>query len=284
MSVSSKINSYNKKVFLWLAGAFLLSSCGAAATGQKGVTERDVRKIIAIMQQDFNYEEGFTLAEAGYIHYIKDGETIWALAQKYDVPVENLLAINDIKEPTKLAVGTRIYIPKTEESEIAVAKANGKTPASQQKNTNINVALSQAKKESQANKEKNGDKKFKDLCWPVEGTTITSRFGERWGKKHSGIDMGSPLGTPIRAAAAGKVILSAFNASGYGNVVLIMHDNGYFTLYAHNQRNLVQEGERVKRCQQIAELGSTGRSTGPHCHFEVREGETPKNPLEYLEP
>ena len=277
-----KIAKDKKRVFLWLFAALCLPAC-AASTRQDRAMERDVQKIIAIMQQDFNYDEGFTLAEAGYIHYIKEGETIWALAKKYDVPVENLLAINDIKEPTKLTVGTRIYIPRTEESAIASAKASGKTPATTQKNTSINVALSQANKDKKG-QTKASDKKFKDLCWPVEGTTITSRFGERWGKKHSGIDMGSPMGTPVRAAAAGEVILSAFNSSGYGNVILLMHDNGYFTLYAHNKRNLVKEGERVKRCQQIAELGSTGRSTGPHLHFEVREGETAKNPLEYLEP
>lgn len=116
------------------------------------------------------------------------------------------------------------------------------------------------------------------LTLPVVGR-ITSHFGLRRDplgegeRQHKGIDIAAPAGTPVRAAAAGKVIFSG-RAGGYGNVVAIDHGNGFTTRYAHNQTLLVSIGETVKVGQEIAQVGSTGRSTGPHLHFEVlREGQ-----------
>jgi murein DD-endopeptidase MepM/ murein hydrolase activator NlpD len=100
---------------------------------------------------------------------------------------------------------------------------------------------------------------------------------------HNGIDIAGPVGTPIQAAAAGVVISSGWNEGGYGNLVKIQHPNGSVTLYAHNQKNLVRSGQQVQQGQIIAELGSTGNSTGPHCHFEIRpQGQTAVNPIVLL--
>ncbi|MBW4488046.1 MAG: M23 family metallopeptidase [Trichocoleus desertorum ATA4-8-CV12] len=118
--------------------------------------------------------------------------------------------------------------------------------------------------------------------WPVKGV-VTSGFGPRWGRMHNGIDIAGPVGTPIQAAAAGVVISSGWNEGGYGNLVKIQHPNGSVTLYAHNQKNLVRSGQQVQQGQIIAELGSTGNSTGPHCHFEIRpQGQTAVNPIVLL--
>ncbi|MBF2099343.1 MAG: peptidoglycan DD-metalloendopeptidase family protein [Gloeomargaritaceae cyanobacterium C42_A2020_066] len=110
---------------------------------------------------------------------------------------------------------------------------------------------------------------FRGYAWPARGV-LTSGFGRRWGRMHQGIDIAGPVGTPILAAADGEVISSGWNSGGYGNLVKIWHPNGTTTLYAHNSRLLVRVGQQVRQGQQIAEMGSTGFSTGPHLHFEIR--------------
>ena len=118
------------------------------------------------------------------------------------------------------------------------------------------------------------------LIWPVNGP-ITSPFGMRWGKLHPGIDIGAPMGTPIKAAASGRVILAAYSG-GYGNLVVIDHGNGLATAYAHQSRIAVSVGQQVGQGQVIGYVGSTGYSTGPHLHFEVRVNGTPVDPMGYL--
>lgn len=128
------------------------------------------------------------------------------------------------------------------------------------------------------------------LGMPIDqGYRVTSNFGTRihpiTGRKHThtGIDFGAPSGTPIYAAESGRVVISEV-WSTYGNCIIIDHGNGLWTLYAHirNGGLLVDEGESVKKGQKIAEVGSTGNSTGPHLHFEVRKNEVPVNPGGYL--
>lgn len=107
------------------------------------------------------------------------------------------------------------------------------------------------------------------FVWPAQGT-LTSGFGWRWGRVHQGIDIAGPTGTPILAAAAGTVEYAAWNDGGYGNMVDIRHDDGTVTRYAHLNAILVKQGQPVNQSQLIAEMGSTGFSTGPHLHFEIR--------------
>ncbi|MDJ0746855.1 MAG: LysM peptidoglycan-binding domain-containing M23 family metallopeptidase [Xenococcaceae cyanobacterium MO_167.B27] len=123
---------------------------------------------------------------------------------------------------------------------------------------------------------------FNGYIWPARGT-FTSGFGWRWGRMHKGIDIAAPIGTPILAAASGEVISAGWNRGGFGNLVKIRHSNGSVTLYAHNNRIYVRRGQRVKQGQQIAEMGSTGFSTGPHLHFEIRpNGRHSVNPMAHL--
>ncbi|KAB3532185.1 M23 family metallopeptidase [Alkaliphilus serpentinus] len=115
---------------------------------------------------------------------------------------------------------------------------------------------------------------------PTRGR-LTSGFGMRWGVRHQGIDVAAPTGTSITAADGGLVTFSGRNG-GYGNLVIIDHENGYQTYYAHNNSLLVKKGERVYKGQKIATVGSTGNSTGPHVHFEVRKNGVPVNPLRFV--
>ena len=123
---------------------------------------------------------------------------------------------------------------------------------------------------------------FDGYIWPAQGT-LTSGYGWRWGRMHAGIDIAAPIGTPIVAAAAGIVTYAGWDDSGYGNLVEIQHPDGSITLYAHNDRILVRQGQEVEAGQQISEMGSTGNSTGPHLHFEIHPaGQGAENPLAYL--
>jgi murein DD-endopeptidase MepM/ murein hydrolase activator NlpD len=118
------------------------------------------------------------------------------------------------------------------------------------------------------------------FLWPVNGP-ITSPFGMRWGTLHPGIDIGVPSGTPVHAAAAGKVVWCGWE-SGYGNLVVIDHGGGYATAYGHNTSVAVSCGEDVVQGQVVAYSGCTGFCTGPHVHFEVRVNGAPVDPLGYL--
>ncbi len=124
--------------------------------------------------------------------------------------------------------------------------------------------------------------RFKGYMWPTKGV-LTSGYGMRWGRMHKGVDIAGPLGTPIVAAASGKVISAGWNSGGYGNLLKIKHSNCSITLYAHNSRILVRKGQKVSQGQQIAFMGSTGHSTGPHLHFEIHpKGGRAANPMAFL--
>ena len=118
------------------------------------------------------------------------------------------------------------------------------------------------------------------VAWPTNGT-VTSGFGYRWGALHAGLDIANGIGTPIRAAKAGTVILAGWNG-GYGNCIVIDHGGGFTTLYAHMSRLRATDGQRVDQGDLIGDMGSTGNSTGSHTHFETRVNGSPQDPTRYL--
>jgi murein DD-endopeptidase MepM/ murein hydrolase activator NlpD len=141
------------------------------------------------------------------------------------------------------------------------------------------AAAAEAAAAERASRDTRGDAAGGSYVRPGEGR-LTSGFGRRWGRLHAGIDLAAGTGSPIRAVAAGKVI-SAGRESGYGNCVRIRHADGTETVYAHLSRILVTGGS-VAAGEQIGKEGNTGRSTGPHLHFEVRVGGSPVNPVTWL--
>lgn len=120
------------------------------------------------------------------------------------------------------------------------------------------------------------------LIKPVSGV-VTSRYGQRWGRGHKGIDIGAPKGTAIKAAAGGTVTVSSYGYNGgYGNYVIVSHGNGIQTVYGHCTALKVSVGQKVSQGQVIATVGSTGRSTGNHLHLEIRVNGVAQNPQNYL--
>ncbi len=120
------------------------------------------------------------------------------------------------------------------------------------------------------------------FIWPVKGGILTSRYGKRNGRMHEGIDIGAKTGTPILSASAGTVMFSGPGPTGYGLMVIVKHSENLMTVYSHNSKNYVHKNMKIKRGQMVAAVGSTGRSTGPHLHFEVRNDTKPIDPLHYL--
>lgn len=119
------------------------------------------------------------------------------------------------------------------------------------------------------------------LIWPVKsgkGIALTSLYGVRWGRSHRGIDLGAPTGTPVYAIASGKILFAADGNNGFGNLIIIQHKGTTSSYYAHNSKLKVKKGTQVRQGQLISLIGSTGRSTGPHLHFEIRHGRKAVDP------
>ena len=203
----------------------------------------------------------------GIHHTVQKGQTLYRIAQAYDIDLEVLRRANFIRDASKIKVGMQLWIPGASRVR-RVPTASSPTTSS--------PSRSAKKKNSPTVKPLKGV-----LVWPTTGT-LTSSFGKRDGRQHEGIDIAAPKGTPIYSAAAGEVVFSGWGPTGYGKMVIIKHEYHLTTVYAHNSKILVKKGTHVKQRQKISLMGSTGRSSGPHLHFEVRNDTEPKNPIKYL--
>ncbi len=121
------------------------------------------------------------------------------------------------------------------------------------------------------------------FIWPVPSSKrISSEFGRRWGRNHKGIDIVANNGSHILASASGIVIYSGRGLRGFGNMIVIRHEDEFYSIYAHNKKNFVRKNEKVSQGQVIGQVGNTGRSTGTHLHFEIRRGDKALNPLAFF--
>jgi murein DD-endopeptidase MepM/ murein hydrolase activator NlpD len=203
---------------------------------------------IPITNMDIAEAEGYNQEAAAeeIIYYVKKGESLWSISRNYNVKLESIIAANNITDASKISAGKRLIIP--------------------------NVPLSRR------------NSNIYNFIWPLRGR-ITSPYGVRVssGSKefHSGIDISSPFGSNIVAAENGRVSYAGY-MRGYGNLIILSHDEGYSTVYAHNSVNLVKKGQYIKKGSVIAKVGRTGNATGPHLHFEVRLSGKPLNPLLYF--
>jgi lipoprotein NlpD len=198
----------------------------------------------------------------GVVHVVKKGETVYRIARTYGIEVRDLMEVNDLADPRQLTVGMELFVPGAVRPLDVPPLPPGALPEPEPQ------ALPRAPPKDPA------------LRWPLHGV-LYSRFGVRQGQRHDGIDIAAPEGTPVVAAAGGTVVYTGRQA-GYGAIVILRHSNGLVTLYAHNSAVMVKEGDEVAAGAPIAKVGQSGRTTGPHLHFEVREGTRPRNPLFYL--
>lgn len=205
-------------------------------------------------------------------HTVKSGETLYAIAFRYDKDYRTLANFNHLKPPYRLLVGQTIRI-YPQSAPIQAKKRVVLKNTIQKKSTIIN-------QRSVSNKPLPRFSLFRNQKWqwPVNGR-IASGFYPQLGKK--GIDIAGRKGETIKAASDGIVAYAGSGLSGYGNLIIIKHNNQFLTAYGNNQRNLVHEGQNVKAGQIIAEMGIIDRKFWG-VHFEIRKAGVPVNPLNYL--
>ena len=220
--------------------------------------------------------------QEGIFYVMKGSETIESVSKRYGVSMSKIRQVNAEKDIASLKAGDEVFLPGArpeglvEHKDIKIAEVKKPAPAKTQKAS----AKPAAKGEVAVRKAAGG------LRWPIMGR-INSPFGwrthpiTRRKDFHTGIDIKADRNDPIKAAGSGKVVYSGW-MGGYGKVLVIEHTNGQSTLYAHCSTLLAGKGASVSSGQLVARIGTTGRSTGPHLHFEVRNGNSPVNPIKYL--
>lgn len=209
----------------------------------------------------------------GIYHRVKPGENLYRIARTYQVELQELAELNNITDASMIRTGQKVFIPGASRQLDVVVP-------SQETGGGEKVVVARGGDRGPAPAESIEVKKGL-FEWPVSGE-VTSPYGMRKGRPHDGIDISAPEGTPVQAAASGRVIFSSDEIKSYGNLIIIKHEGRFSTVYAHNQKNLVKEGDFVEKGQTIAKVGRTGRATAPHLHFEVRHGKKPRNPVFFL--
>jgi len=244
---------------------------------------------------------------------VQRGDSLYAIARNHDVTVSALRSANAIDDPTKLRVGQTLRIPgagsaarntQSRDDYDRVASADPGTSArtprlarrqSDEVTRQRPQPLQPAKRltrerEVAALPDNDGSDTFASggasgsgkFGWPVRGRII-SGFGRRADGSHNdGIDIAVPKGTSVRAVSDGVVAYAGSELKGYGNLVLIRHEDNWVSAYAHNSELLVSRGDKVRSGQVVAKAGRTGTVDQPQLHFELRQGSKPVNPIEHL--
>ncbi len=217
-----------------------------------------MRHLLVLLLLFLFYSCGSVGVQSGKYVKLTSADSLKSLSVKYKSPV---WAIREVNPGKKFIAGELVLIPQAKGF-----LASGRTPASSYRPGIYDHFFHR-----------------EGYQWPVpQSQRISSDYGHRWGRRHAGIDIPAKIGTKIVAANDGVVVYSGNEYSGFGNLIVIGHRDGTFTMYGHNHRNKVERGQVVKKGQLIGLVGNTGRSTGPHLHFEVRRNGDPVNPNRYV--
>ncbi len=230
-------------------------------------------------------------------HVVERGETLYSIAWRYGRDYRELGNANGIDPPYTLQVGQVIRLDVRGHAPSGSAKSSSQTASSSRSSAKAAVASRPTPKPtpSTARKPKVEKAPRADQALPNQTQTV-ARIEWRWpnvgpviagystsGKVNKGVDISGSAGDPVRAAASGNVVYAGNGLLGYGNLIIINHNEHYLSAYAHNRKILVQEGENVRAGQLIAEMGSSG-ANGTKLHFEIRKNGNPVDPTHYLPP
>lgn len=233
-------------------------------------------------------------------HIVAKGDTFYNISKRYNVDMNSLSRINNISAPYALRIGQKLVLPGSVVDSSVVSTPYSSASAAQKKTTTTQTAAAAPKSSGfsfwgQSSKKESTPKKAAytapapvkkrttKFMWPVQGTVI-SNFGPIGkGRNNDGINIKAPLGTTVKSADAGTIAYAGNELKGFGNLILIKHDDGWITAYAHNDKILVKKGQKVRRGEKIATVGSTGGVNTPQLHFEVRSGKKAVNPRSYLQ-
>jgi murein DD-endopeptidase MepM/ murein hydrolase activator NlpD len=240
--------------------------------------------------------------EIGTIKYIiKKGDTLYSIGRKYNSDASLIAAINDIRNPNLIKVNQEILVPRMLEvthevspgdTILSIASMYGVLP--QQiifandiwfpnrlvRGTLLDIPVA-AQVTITSNNKNIVSREYHNFMYTPTTGVLTSVFGKRNNEFHTGIDIANKTGTFVKAAQAGKVTFVG-RKGNYGVTIIIDHMNGFKTLYGHNSKILVKNGQWVEARQNIALMGNTGRSTGPHLHFEIYKNNQVVDPLKYV--
>ncbi len=241
-----------------------------------------MKRIILLVIMVLTFQVGLSLEDdliyTNY-HVVEKGDTLVKIAGRYGVGIESIRGINNLEEDDIYA-GQRLYLDLGEYKERWV-----KLDLSGRRKISGGRRIIRGRTDPVVSTEYRSTKP--EFLWPLEWKGATSEWGYRrdpiTGKeevKHSGVDLRAGIGTPVYAPSEG-VVRSAGWMKGYGRIVIIDHENGYSTRFAHLDEYLVGAGDRVVRGELIAKSGNSGRSTGPHLHYEIRRDEVAIDPMTF---
>lgn len=242
-------------------------------------------------------------AAGGVYHKVLPGQTLYGISRTYDVDERYLARINGINDPTQLKAGQQLYIPganrgrnvpitvpstKSSTTKSAPSRSQSARPSpvpTHRKTPDRNVPATQpppVESKSRSARRAASDIQKGHFVWPLRGKVLR-RFGsKKGGALCKGVEIAAAPGTPVVSAAAGKVIYSGDGISGFGNLIIIRHDQSFFTVYGFNQKNLVSSGAYVSKGQQIARAGVPPKGGTARLYFEIRNGKKPVDPIFYL--
>jgi len=243
---------------------------------------------IACTPRSIYYDKKFNPPVYFGRHVVRKNETLYSIAWRYGRGFEELAEANGIKTPYLISVGQIISLERSSKSSINMTKSSRSKGVRK-----TNVTKSKVSKQSVKSVTKN--KKYKNFNsikwqWPHIGPILAKYYvsnnktvKKTNGRKYinKGIDISGRVGEAIFAAAAGEVVYAGSGLLGYGNLVIINHNETYLSAYAHNRRILVQEGQKIKIGQKIAEMGRS-ETSNPMLHFEIRKNGEPVDPMRYL--
>lgn len=203
-------------------------------------------------------------------HVVRPGETLYSISRSTGTDLAQLAAANNLRAPYTISVGQTLRVPG------AAAPTIQREARALQANDGVAEIARTVSYQAPA------PRTSKMFDWPVQGAIIGSYGLSTSGKRNDGVNIAAPVGTPVRAAADGEVVYRGSELDGYGNLILIKHDDGFVTAYAHNDAMLVKKGDRVRQGQVIAKVGQTGSASEPQLHFEIRQNLKSVDPVALL--
>lgn len=189
-------------------------------------------------------------------HVVRAGDTLYSISRATGASVDQIAQANSLGAPYSLRVGQTLKIPGGTGAIAAAPRATEADVGDLARNVSYGSTTT---------------KPGALFDWPVQGRVIGSFGLSQAGKRNDGVNIAAPVGTPVRAAADGEVVYRGSELEGYGNLLLIKHEDGFVTAYAHNDAMLVKKGDRVRKGQVIAKVGQTGSASEPQLHFEIRQ-------------
>lgn len=213
------------------------------------------------------------------VHVVKSGETLSAIAALHRLPIKKIAELNGLQDPNQLRVGQRLRLTAVGVGDHAQSSAHAPEPSAREVKPRREAKRAEDPKvdcHAHGPAPRGWSSSREGFAWPVDGLVVT-KFGKLEGRKHEGLAIGAPKGTPVWASAEGRVILIG-KQQGYGQLVVLSHEKGLVTVYGSLDRPCVKSGDKVRRGALLGLVGDSSGVASPRLYFELRDGETRLNP------